>query len=60
LPYGHLEYALQRLDQYYYLKAQLLEKVEAEINSAADDAPVVSKGGSAYPIEAGNDACEES
>ena len=25
LPFGHLEYALQRLDQYYHLKAQLLE-----------------------------------
>ena len=62
LPFGYLEYALQRLDQYYYLKALLLEEVEAANNSAADDALVVSKGGSAYPIEARTGAydCEES
>lgn len=44
LPFGYLEYALQRLDQYYCLKAQLVEARAAETAAAATAAAAEAPG----------------
>lgn len=50
LPFGHLEYALQRLDQYYHLKAQLLAARAAA--AAEEDAEEEARVCAAEPCTA--------
>jgi len=47
LPFGYLEYALQRLDQYYHLKDQILDQEEAAAarSCANDDYDAIASTG---------------